>query len=118
MLGARAAPRLHGTMPGHTHHVLVAGGGFAAAEALLAVRALAEERVTLELIAPDDVLRYRPSATGQAFGVTQVQTFGLAALCERAGASLRRDAIASVAAGDRTVRLTSGAVVPYDSLVL
>jgi len=32
--------------------VVVAGGGFAAAELLLALRSLAEERVELELIAP------------------------------------------------------------------
>lgn len=106
------------TVAERPHRVVIAGGGFAAVEALLALRAYAEDRVTLELVAPDELLRNRPSATGQPFGVTEVQTFSLPELCERAGARFRRDAVASVASGDHTLRLASGAVLGYDSLLL
>jgi sulfide:quinone oxidoreductase len=104
--------------PGAPRHVIVAGGGFAAVEALLALRALAGDRVSLELVAPDRYLRYRPSATGEAFGRDQVATFPLAGLAAEAGARFRRDALSAVAARDRRVRLASGATARYDALVL
>jgi sulfide:quinone oxidoreductase len=42
--------------------VLIAGGGFAGLEALLALRALAEQRLAVELLAPDAEFVYRPAA--------------------------------------------------------
>src|SRR4051794_4848842 len=104
--------------PGPPRHVIVAGGGFAAVEALLALRALAGERVTLQLVAPQPVLRYRPSATGEPFGTDEVRTFDLARIAEQAGATHRRDALVSVTPRDHAVRLASGAVLRYDGLVL
>jgi sulfide:quinone oxidoreductase len=41
---------------------LIAGGGVAALEAMLALRALAEERVSIELLAPEPHSWYRPLA--------------------------------------------------------
>src|SRR5436305_732808 len=79
-----------------SHHVIIAGGGFAAVEALLALRALAQERLTIELIAPDEFLRYRPSATGEPFGADEVTAFPLDDLAARSSATFRRDAIRSV----------------------
>src|SRR2546423_174981 len=101
-----------------SRHVIVAGGGFAALEALLALRALAEERVTLELIASDPLLRYRPSATGAPFGADEVAAFELAELAARAGATFRGDAVIGVMASQRAIRLASGVTRAYDSLVL
>ena len=104
--------------PSGPHHVIVAGGGFAAVEALLALRALAEERVTLELIASDPLLRYRPSATGEPFGADEVVAFELVQLAARAGAAFRRDAVTAVLPSRRAVRLASGQTRGYDSLLL
>src|SRR3954454_13279153 len=101
-----------------SHHVIIAGGGFAAVEALLALRDLAQERVTLELIANDHALRYRPSATGQPFAAGEVAAFPLDELAERASATFRRDAVNAVMPTQRAIRLASGAVRRYDSLVL
>ena len=42
--------------------VLIAGGGVAALEALMALRELAEERVALELVTPTPELAYSPLA--------------------------------------------------------
>src|SRR3954468_20194885 len=100
------------------HHVIVAGGGFAAVEAMLALRALGQERVSVELIAKDPLLRYRPSATGEPFGVDEVASFDLAALAARAGADFRCDAVTSVMPSQRAIRLASGTLRPYDSLVV
>src|SRR4051812_17894134 len=99
-------------------HVVVAGGGFAAVEAVLALRALAEDRVTLELVAPKRTLRYHPAATGAAFGAGGVRAFDLEGLAERAGASFRCDLLCGVSAESRTVALASGAELGYDNLVL
>ena len=101
-----------------SHHVIIAGGGFAAVEALLALRDLAQDRVTLELIAADDVLRYRPSATGQPFGADEVATFALDDLATRVSAAFRKDAVTTVMPTQRAIRLASGATRRYDSLVL
>src|SRR3954452_11020844 len=101
-----------------SHHVIIAGGGFAAVEALLALRDFAQERVTIELIAPDELLPYRPSATGEPFGADEVTTFALGDLAARSSASFRCDAITAVLPTQRAVRLASGATRRYDSLVL
>jgi sulfide:quinone oxidoreductase len=98
--------------------VVVAGGGFAAAELVLAVRVLAEERVTLELIAPSPRLAFKPAATGEAFGASTVQEFDLRELAEDAGATYRRDTVEAVASKTSRLRLASGATAHYDALVL
>ena len=48
--------------------VTVVGGGVAALEALIALRSLAEERVDIELFAPEPVFEYRPLAVAEPFG--------------------------------------------------
>ncbi len=47
-------------------HVVVAGGGFAALETVLALRALAGGAVRISLVSPDRVFAYRPAATLEA----------------------------------------------------
>ena len=48
--------------------VLIAGGGVAGLEALLALRDLAGDRVDLRLLAPEAEFVYRPMAVGEPFG--------------------------------------------------
>ena len=99
-------------------HVVVAGGGFAAAELVLALRALAQERVTLELVAPSPRLAFKPAATGAAAGASTVQEYDLRELTEDAGATYRRDAVEAVASKASRVRFASGATAHYDAIVL
>src|SRR5688500_17137715 len=115
MAGLRSRDSVAMTAP---LRVVVAGGGFAAAELLLALRSLAEERVELELIAPDPSLTYKPHAPGGLAQPDAVPRYDLAALPADAGAGLRRDAIAAVAPSAHRARLASGAVASYDALVL
>src|SRR4051812_11795046 len=100
------------------HHVVVVGGGFAAVEALLALRSLGEERVSLELIAKDPLLRCRASATGEPFGIDEVASFELSELARRVDADFRCDAVTAVMPSRRTIRLASGTTRRYDSLVV
>jgi sulfide:quinone oxidoreductase len=98
--------------------IVVVGGGFAAAELVLALSALAEDRVAMELIAPSTELAFRPAATGVPFELSHVDVYDLASLVADAGAVLRRDTVEAVAPRIRRLRLASGAAVDYDALVL
>ncbi len=76
--------------------VLIAGGGVAALEATLALRALAEERVAITLVAPESDFTYRPLAVAEPFRVGDVRRFPLGPLVEAAGAVLQRGRVAAV----------------------
>ena len=58
--------------------VLIAGGGVAALEALLALRALAGDRVAISLMSPEPELVYRPVTVAEAFGRAEAGTYQLA----------------------------------------
>jgi len=98
--------------------VLVAGGGVAAAELLLALRSLAEERVELELVAPSARLPFRPAATATALDGGGVPEYDLQAIASDTGARFRRDTVEAVAPDAHRVRLASGTSASYDALVL
>ena len=105
-------------IPGSPHHVLIAGGGFAAAEAMLALRALAGDRVAIDVVSPEDRLYYRPAATLEPFCGTEPLTLDLRELASDVGATFRRDRLAAVASDAQRVRLDSFAHLRYDSLLL
>jgi sulfide:quinone oxidoreductase len=98
--------------------VLIAGGGVAGLEATLALRALAEERVAIELVAPEVEFTYRPLAVAEPFRVGEVRRFALQALAQEAGAELRRGTLVSVDAARRVVTTEEGEELSYDVLVL
>jgi sulfide:quinone oxidoreductase len=98
--------------------VVVAGGGFAAAEALLALRALARDRVALSLVTPQRRLAFRPAATAASFAAQPVQSFDLGALAADVGATLHDDAVAAVAPSARRLRTMRDAQLEYDALLL
>lgn len=98
--------------------VLIAGGGVAALETALALRALAEERVSIELVAPERDFTHRPLAVAAPFRVGEVETFPLHKLAEAAGAELRRGAVTSVDPGRHVVLTDDGRELTYDVLVL
>lgn len=83
--------------PDESAHVLIAGGGFAAVEAMLALRALAPESVRVTLISAALTLAYKPAATTEAFNKTPPRTYDLQAIAADAGASLRLDRLEAVA---------------------
>jgi sulfide:quinone oxidoreductase len=98
--------------------VLIAGGGVAALEAALALRALAEDRVDIELLAPEPHFWYRPLAVAEPFGLGEARRFDLTELAAHAGASVSLGALASIDASKREAYTAAGAAVPYDVLLI
>jgi sulfide:quinone oxidoreductase len=106
------------TAPGDSLQVVIAGGGVAALEATLALRALAREPVSIELIAPEPEFVYRPLAVTEPFRVGETRRFPLGRLVEAAGGTLRQDSVASVDPADRVVRTGGGNELAYDALLV
>ena len=102
----------------HRRRVLIAGGGFAAVEAALALKALADDRVQLVLLAPDPVFRYRPAATGESFDVSPTRGYDLPTIAADIGASYHRGRLEAVASRKQWARTAAGARLRYDCLLL
>jgi len=98
--------------------VVICGGGVAAVEALLALRALVEVGVEVHLVAPNRQFVYQPLAVAAPFDLAETHLFDLAEIAADQGAKLRVDLLARVDADGRRVRLASGMVLPYDALVI
>ena len=99
-------------------HVLIVGAGVAALEATLALRALAEDRVDIELLAPDSDFVYRPMAVAEPFGHGEVRRFPVARLAELAGGRLRPGTLARVDLDGRRVETGDGTTLDWDVLLL
>ncbi len=99
-------------------HVVIAGGGFGAVESLLALRALAGDRLRLTLVSASPVLAYKPAATAESFDEAQPLAYDLQAIATDIGAEFRLDRLEAVAAEAHTARLASFAYLDYDALVL
>jgi sulfide:quinone oxidoreductase len=98
--------------------VLIAGGGFAAVEAALALRALAADRVRLTLISPKPVLDYRPAATLEPFLDASPLRYDLSEIADDLDVEYRTGRIEAVAPHRRSVRTAAGSHLKYDALVL
>jgi sulfide:quinone oxidoreductase len=99
-------------------HVLIAGAGVAALEAALALRAEAEDRVDVELLAPGDDFVYRPMAVAEPFQQGEARRFPLARLVELAGARLTPGTLARVDLDRRRVVTADGTELEWDVLIV
>ena len=98
--------------------VLIAGGGVAALEAMLALRKLAADRVSIKLLAPDPEFVYRPLSVAEPFALGEPRRHGLAGIARAQGAHYRRDALAGVDSDRKLVRTASGTELSYGALLL
>jgi sulfide:quinone oxidoreductase len=99
-------------------HVVVAGGGVAGLETIMALRDLAGGRVRITLVAPGDEFVYRPLAVGEPFAQGAAGRLPLAGVARDFDVDLVRDAVATVSPSARVVRLASGTELAYDRLVV
>ena len=101
-----------------TTRVVIAGGGVAALEALLALQADARDLVDITLVADTDTFAYRSLQVGEAFGVGRPRRYSLASLVGNAGAEFIQAPVASVRVGARELLLGDGAAISFDALLL
>ena len=99
-------------------HVLIVGAGVAALEATLALRALAEDRVDIELLAPDSEFVYRPLAVAEPFAQGEVRRFPLARLVELAGGRLSPGTLASLDLDGRSAETADGERREWEVLLI
>jgi sulfide:quinone oxidoreductase len=100
------------------HHVVIAGGGVAGIEALLALHALGGDHVELTLVSPSPDFVYRPLAVAEPFALGRARRTPLAEATRSTGATFVHAPIDGVDPAARTVRLGDGSTLAYDSLVL
>ncbi|MBJ7328597.1 MAG: hypothetical protein JHC95_01800 [Solirubrobacteraceae bacterium] len=98
-------------------NLVVAGGGIAASELLLATRALAGHRVRATLISPKTEFEIPALRTVSAFAHTP-SPISLHDVVARSGATFCRGTVRRVAAAEHEVILSGGGRLPYDALVL
>jgi sulfide:quinone oxidoreductase len=98
--------------------IVIAGGGVAGLEALLALRAMAGDRVRLTLIAPDPDFTYRPLAVAEPFALGHAHRVPLTRFAADAGAELVRDAVVGADDAAGNVRLKDGGSRPYEALIV
>ncbi len=99
-------------------HVVIAGGGVAALETLMALRALAGERVQITLLAPERDFRFRPMAVAEPFTIARTRHVPLADIAADFGARLVTGALAAVEPAERRAVTRGGEHIGYDALVI
>jgi sulfide:quinone oxidoreductase len=98
--------------------IVIAGGGVAGLEALLALRALAGDRVRLTLVAPDAEFSYRPLAVAEPFSLGRAHRVPLSRFAEETAAELVLDALVAVDDAGRRIRLHDGGTRSFDALLV
>ena len=98
--------------------VLIAGGGVAALEGLLALRALAPRALSVELLAPNLDFRPQPLSVAEPFGIAEPTSISLEALVPATGARFRQGALADLDPARRLVTTDRGDVLEFDALLV
>lgn len=98
--------------------IVIAGGGVAAVEALLGLRALLGRRVAIEMISPAREFIYRPIAVAEPFGLAEPRRFDLTEIAEEHGAQLTQGALEYVDPDARVAHLHGDRERAYDVLLV
>ncbi|HVP02737.1 MAG TPA: FAD-dependent oxidoreductase [Solirubrobacteraceae bacterium] len=98
--------------------VVIAGGGVAGSEALLALAALARKRLDVTLVSAQPDFHYRFLDIDEPFGLGRARRYALDALAQAAGARFVCDTVGRVDVAGRRVLLGGGDELPYDALLL
>jgi sulfide:quinone oxidoreductase len=98
--------------------VLIAGGGVAALEAALALESLADGRLDVQLLSPEPRFWYRATSVAEPFALGRAESFDIADLAKRAGATFTLGRLVSVDAARRIAYTKPGGAIPYSSLLI
>jgi len=103
---------------GEPLEVVIAGGGVAALEALLALHDLAAGRVRTRLLAPDHEFVQRPLAVAEPFDRAVVHRWPLDAIVADHGARRIRESLTAIDAEAHAVETDRGRRLTYDALLV
>lgn len=106
------------TRPSEKLRVIVAGGGVAALETILALGELAPDLTDVTVIAPNQQFVYRPMSVREPFAHGPAKQYPLAPIIHDAGARLIADELAWVDPGRQIVHTRDEEQLEYDALVL
>ncbi len=98
--------------------MVITGGGVAAVETLLALRALAGHRVDLIVLSPERALLYRPVTVAEAFGRGEARSYDLAEIVEDQGGRIVHGSLLKVDTDDRVVVTEAAERLRFDKLVI
>jgi sulfide:quinone oxidoreductase len=98
--------------------IIIAGGGIAGLEALIALRGHLGPGADIELLEPGGALVERQRAVAEPFGGGGPRGFDVAAMVADHGAHLRRDRLSAVEPDRGRVRTVRGAVLSYEALLV
>jgi sulfide:quinone oxidoreductase len=98
--------------------VLVAGGGVAGLEALLALNDMAADRVDVTLLSPQEDFVYRPLAVAEPFSMGHVHRYPLSQLTRDLGARLVHGSLEHVDPHERLVTTVDGEPLGYEALLV
>ena len=98
--------------------MVIAGGGVAALEAMIALRATAAGRVTVTLVSADETFTYRPQLVGEPFGLDRPARYPLDRLCRDNDTRFVRSPVAAVVPDDHRIVLGDRTELGYDTLIV
>ena len=97
--------------------VVIAGGGVAALEAVLAIRALEHRPTSIELLSPSRDFRLQALSVAEPFG-GDAQTLDLEQFCAVHDVGYRSEGVAEVWGGPQRILTDRGDEVFYDALLM
>ena len=103
---------------GGPYRVVVAGGGVAGLETVLALRELAGDRVSVTLLAPDTEFVYRPQAVREPFALGAADRYDLREIAADLGAELVVDKLSWIDPAGHVAHTGAGRALAYDALVV
>ena len=106
------------SIAGRPVRVLIAGGGIAGLELLLALRAHGGARASITILSADAELSPRAMTVAEPFGRGGAQTYGWADIAADQHATLVVDKLVAVETAARLAFTQSGRRLPYDVLAL
>jgi sulfide:quinone oxidoreductase len=98
--------------------VVIVGGGVAALEALLALRALCGERVELTIVSQHDWFVDRPVTVAEPFGLASAARHSVPDIAAEHGARFVGATVVAVHPEAHRVTCADGTELGYDTLVL
>ncbi|MGI8593928.1 MAG: NAD(P)/FAD-dependent oxidoreductase [Solirubrobacteraceae bacterium] len=100
-----------------SRRVLIAGGGVAGLELMLALRELAPDQIDVTVLAAEEEFVYRPLSVAEPFALGEVRHYSVPDLCAKHGATFSLGRLQGVD-GVRRVALLDAGEQRYDELVV